>query len=584
MKNERRVGVAVLGITVLGLTGVLCAAEDPAWSAFDKAEGDLRGLESELRINSDALDAFREGVAVKRASELAGLRKALAEAEKGVAAAHTQAGLDEPRTKLQAAQAARDAKVESLATSAPTFRATKQKQAELKKGIDDKIARIDKLTADELRELARLRMEERAIDKHLYGSRRAWWTRGEVAAGYQAADEAYRAYGALSGKSDALKQATERAKAARQALNDAVAALPLEGVPSQALQARRTELEAQTAALKEKIVAMEKSLAEGKTVTVTVKEPDQKTKKEEDKKVSLWLPLKHDYIRGIIVAHPMIGGLATSRPMRLAAAREGLGMLVADNFLIDGGGSLAALDALFEKFAAASGHPELRGAPVLVGGLSASVLGTRNIACVTPSRVFGVVQAAGGNMHQMPDGGRGMVEVPFLAQNGEFEWCGPEGGGHSSGKAGIRLEYGNQTQWLMVREQMLRLWRNKHEHRMSLVVVPNADHGGWDVGLTALFVRKAAQYRLPKEKRDGSTPAVCTPLPANKGWLTDADLDHPKHTPAPFDSYAGDKNNAFWHFDGEMAQAVYQYEQNRFILPDPTKDSPVPVDWPPARK
>lgn len=52
------------------------------------------------------------------------------------------------------------------------------------------------------------------------------------------------------------------------------------------------------------------------------------------------MPLKHEYIRGIIVAHPMIGGLATSRHMRLAAARERLGPMVADNFLIDGGGSL----------------------------------------------------------------------------------------------------------------------------------------------------------------------------------------------------------------------------------------------------
>lgn len=584
MKSERWTGIMVLGLVTLGWAGLLRASEDPAWIAFDKAEGELRGLQSALRINQDALDACREGIAVKRGSELAGLRQALAEAEKGVAAAHTQAGLDEARTKLQAAQAARDAKVESLVAAAPTFQAAKRKQAEWKKSIDEKVARIDKLTADELRELARQRAEERALDKHLYGSRRAWWRRGEVAAEYQTTDQAYQAYSALSGKSEALKQANASVKAARQALNGAMAALPLEGAASQEIQARCTELEAQIAALKEKIAGMEKNLADGKTIRVAVREPDQKTKKDADKNVLLWLPLKHDYIRGIIVAHLMIDGLATSRPMRLAAAREGLGTMVADNFLIGGGGSLATLDALFEKFATASGHPELRGAPVLVGGLSASVLGTRNIACVTPSRVFGVVQVAGGNLHQMPDGGRGMVGVPFLAQNGEFEWCGPEGGGHASGKAGIRLEYGNQTQWLMVREQMLRLWRNKYEHRMSLVVVPNADHGAWDVGLTALFVRKAAKYRLPKEKRDGSTPAVCTPLPVNQGWLTDADLDHPKHPPAPYDSYTGDKNNAFWHLDEEMAQAVYQYEQNRFILPDPTKDSPVPADWPPVRK
>jgi hypothetical protein len=135
----------------------------------------------------------------------------------------------------------------------------------------------------------------------------------------------------------------------------------------------------------------------------------------------------------------------------------------------------------------------------------------------------------------------------------------------------------------MIREQMLRLWRKKHEHRMSLVVVPNADHGAWDAGLTALFIRKCAKYRLPKEKRDGGKPAVCAPLPANQGWLTDADLDHPKHPPASYEAYAGDKDNAFWHLDEEMAQAVYRFHQHRFILPDPTKASPVPDDWPPRR-
>jgi hypothetical protein len=322
----------------------------------------------------------------------------------------------------------------------------------------------------------------------------------------------------------------------------------------------------------------------GQTIAITVKALNRKTKTEEDKKVSLWLPTSHEYIRGVIVAHPMVGGLVSAQPIRRAAAREGLGMLVYDDFGGEGKEALARLDGLFEKFAAESKHPELRGAPVLVGGLSASVLGTRNVACAVPDRVFGVVHVAGGNFQEMPAGGRGMTQVPFLAQNGEFEWCGPVGGGHASGKWGIRAEYGLQTQWVMIREQMLRLWRNTQEHRMSLVVVPNADHGAWDIGLTALFVRKCAQYRLPKEKRDGHAPAVCAPLPVEKGWLTDADLDHPQHEPAPYDAYKGDKNNAFWHFDEEMARAVYGYHKDKFLLPDPTKTHPVPTDWPPAKR
>jgi hypothetical protein len=571
--------MAAAVLVVLGLAAPAFAAGDDAWDAFEKAEKELRGVESELRICIAALDACREGIAARKASELRAAREALSEAEKAVTAAHAAAGLDPARDKLQAARAARDGKVEALAASAPSFQAAKEKRAALNKKIEEMTGRIGKLSADELQELARLRMEERDLGRHIDGSLRAWWLRGEVAAEYQAADEAYTAFGTLSGKADAVKQANERVKAARKALNDAIAALPLEGAAAQALQTRRTELETKVADLKAKIGEMEKTLAAGKTVTAGIKVLDPKTRQEGEKKVSLWVPAC-PYIRGVIVAHPMISGLATSRPMRLAAAREGLAAMVCGDIARDPKEAVAYFDGMFEKLGAACGHPELKGAPILVGGLSASVLGTRNIACIVPERVFGVVHVAGGNMQEMPEGGKGMVQVPFFAHNGEFEWCGPAGGGHASGKGGIRPQYGNQTQWVMIREQMLRLWRNRQEHRMSLVVVPNADHGAWDVGLTALFVRKAAQCRIPPEKRDGSTPAKCLPLPVNKGWLTDADLDHPKCPPASYDAYTGDKNNAFWHLDEEMARAVYEYHRDRFILPDPTKVYPVPADWP----
>jgi hypothetical protein len=585
MRTAVTVESAAVALLIAGLAGQVCVAGGDSWEAFDKAEKDMRGLETEFRICNAAIDACRECAAARRTTELAPLRKAVEDAEKAAADAGAQTGLNAARDRLQAARAAREAKVESLLADSPTFKAAKEKRDALKRKIDDVTGRIGKVNAAEMQELVRLRMEERDIGRHIDGSLRAWWTRGEVAAEFKAADEAYKAMGAASGKADAVKEANERVKAAQKALRDAIAALPLDGTPGDEFMSRQKDLEAKIADLKTKIDGMEKNLVgAGKTVSITIKTQDRKTQKEVDSNASLWIPPNCEYVRGVIIAHPMISGLASARPMRIAAAREGLATMVYGDIPGDGKQAVARFDAMFEKFAAASGHPELKGAPMLLGGLSASVLSTRNVACAVPERVFGIVHAAGGNMHQMPDDGRGMVQVPFLAQNGEFEWCGPEGGGHSSGKAGIRAEYGNQTQWVMIREQMLRLWRNRYEHRMSLVVVPNADHGAWDVGLTALFVRKAAQYRLPKEKRDGSKSAVCEPLPVDKGWLTDADLDHPRYPPAPYDSYKGDKNNAFWHLDEEMARAVYEYHKDRFILPDPTKASPVPSDWPPKKQ
>jgi hypothetical protein len=548
---------------------------------LEEARSSAQAKESELRVCREAIQAYRETVVAAQSKELAPLRRAVETAEKAVADAHTAAGLDALREKREKTREAREAKVESLLANAPAFQAAKTRLAELEKQIADLEKGTGRLKEPDLLALAQLRLEKDRLGYQMYKACKAWWKRGEVEAEFKAADDAYKAYNAASEKAANVKQANADLKTARKALETAIAELPLDTPIGKALQGRCAELEAAISAANARISELEKNWLDGaKTATVTIKVYDRKTKGEIDQKVSMWLPPKHDYIRGVVIAHPMIKNLATARPMQLVAAREGLGLMVFGDFARSPEESLRILDDLLAKLATESGHPELRGAPLLLGGLSASVLATRDIACFAPQRVFGVVHAAGGNMQEMPDDGRGMVEVPFFAQNGEFEWCGPAGGGHSSGAGGIRPQYGNQTQWVMIREQMLRLWRGKHEHRMSLLVVPTGDHGAWDIDLTAMFVQKCAQYRLPQEKRDGSKPAVCRPLPAEKGWLTDADLDHPKFEPAPFKEYKGDKDNAFWHFDEEMARAVYKYHKDKFLLPDPTKTFPVPADWP----
>ncbi len=548
-------------VAALLFSPLLAHADDAAWQALEVTGKELRTQEAERKLVNAAIEVYREQLTT---AKLAELRRGVEEAEKALAAVQPA-----QHEKMQQTRAARDAKVAELLANAVTFQAAVARRSELQQ----RIATSQPKSATDFLELARLQMEEQRLAKQIYSAQKAWWKRGEVAAEYKAADDAYKAYGAL--KLPALQQANEKLKSARKALAEATAALPLEDAVGKALLARQADLTGKIESLQAKVAELEKPLLAGaRTVSITVKAFDRKTKQEVDKKLTLWLP-PGEYVRGVILAHPMISKLAEAQPIRLAAAREGLAMMVYDQFLNDIPESLARIDETLAKLAAEAKRPELKGAPLLLGGLSASVLATRNIACRFPERVFGIVHAAGGNMQEMPDDGRGMVQVPFLAHNGEFEWCGPIGG--------IQPAYGSQTQWVMIREQMLRLWRNKHEHRMALVVVPNADHGAWDVELTALFVRKAAQYRIANEKRDGSKPAVCQPLPANKGWLTDADLDHPRFEPAAYDSYKGDKNNAFWYFDEALARAVYHFHKDKFLLPDPTKTKPVPTDWPPKQ-
>ena len=47
------------------------------------------------------------------------------------------------------------------------------------------------------------------------------------------------------------------------------------------------------------------------------------------------------------------------------------------------------------------------------------------------------------------------------------------------------------------------------------------------------------------------------------------DLKHPRHEPSSFDTYAGDRGLAFWHFDEEMARAVRRHHRGKFTQPDP---------------
>jgi hypothetical protein len=302
--------------------------------------------------------------------------------------------------------------------------------------------------------------------------------------------------------------------------------------------------------------APEEASPEGKeTVISWPMGPDKRGKPQPPAKIACWLPARCEYVRGVVVAHPMIADLATGPRFRRAAADESLGMVVFAPMATSGKETIQRLDKLFDEWGQASNHPEIRGAAVFTGGLSASVLWSRNVAYGAPDRVFGTLHVAGGNLHQqMNDERKTLAGVPFIAMNGQFETCGPEGG--------IRPHLELETQWYLMGEQLLERRGADANNLMSLVVVPVKGHTAWNQALAALFLRKAAQYRLPKEKRDGSTPARCVAIRPEDGWLTDRDVKHPKLDPAPYAKYKGDKSEAFWHFDKEMALAVTQYHKD----------------------
>ncbi len=301
----------------------------------------------------------------------------------------------------------------------------------------------------------------------------------------------------------------------------------------------------------------------------------------------LWLPEGVGKVRGLFYPGAVMieRKLATDRQVRAALAKEKMGILYyhLDASIIKGGHKY--LQRALTELARKSGHPEVEFAPMLTAGHSAAGLFCRNVAYWKPHRVIGVVMIKSGNFHHaIEDMSCSLRGVPLIHFSGEFESCGPEGGDLGRG---LRSRYAttgddgksrNQTQWVMTRMQMLDRRRKHEDNVWSLVVHRGGGHTSWNEDMTALFIRyihSLAAARIPRSEPDGRTEVRCLPMTARGGWLYDADIKSPRHKPAPYAEYTGDRKLAFWAPDEAMARAIWEYHQRYpWPHPDPTAKDP----------
>lgn len=285
-------------------------------------------------------------------------------------------------------------------------------------------------------------------------------------------------------------------------------------------------------------------------------------------KAFLWLPPASETLRGALV-----GGrlgieleLALDPEVRKACAECDLAIVYFDPHISavfhwweegsrDAERWLGAFAALAER----SGHPEVARVPWIVMGHSTAGIFARNVAYRWPERVAAVLHIMSGNIHQeehLPPGAS-LAGVPFFALNGQFETYGPEGG--------LRPELGRETQWVFVRKDLERLRRKDPRHLASLWVDPGNDHFHGSPALAfhaALLIRKTAEHRIPaapaapgSAEGGSGEPVACLPIAPEAGWLTDEDLYEPAAEPAPYAEYRGDRFQASWHYDEELARA-----------------------------
>ena len=271
----------------------------------------------------------------------------------------------------------------------------------------------------------------------------------------------------------------------------------------------------------------------------------------------LWVPTTCQRVRGVILAQQIIlEKPALEDPaIRQAAADENLAIALVVPPCIgdydDKGKGAETLQKILDDLAEVSGYAEISQAPLLTFGHSGGAIFAWNTAYWNPERCVGVVGLKSAPIHPPVYAPKSNVDgVPILVVSGQYESWGVK-------------NHPADWHWHWVRGTLLEFRAIGVASLMSELVEPGVTHFGWDEDLAryvALFIRKAAHYRIPAEAPRAGQAVKLNDLALESGWLTDPTfLTPPRYPAAPYAQYTGDPSLAFWHLDEELARANEAY-------------------------
>jgi hypothetical protein len=275
----------------------------------------------------------------------------------------------------------------------------------------------------------------------------------------------------------------------------------------------------------------------------------------------LWIPSNCKQVKGVIVGqHNMLEEGILEAP----AFREKMTTLgIAEIWITPGidqlwdtkSNTMEYFDAMINALAEISGYSELRYAPVIPMGHSAMATFPWNFAAQYPARTLAVLSIHGDAPSTNLTGfGRPNLDwtslsidgIPGLMVEGEYEWW--------EARVQPALNY-------------------KKAHPKSCIsFLCDAGRGHFDyseqlVRYLGLFIEKAVKNRIPKSV-PMNAPVKLIPVDPEKGWL--ANRWHrdslPEAPAAPYRTYKGNHENAFWYFDKETAQEtekIYARQRGR---------------------
>lgn len=266
----------------------------------------------------------------------------------------------------------------------------------------------------------------------------------------------------------------------------------------------------------------------------------------------LWIPPNCKHVKGLIIGqHNMLEeGILEHKAFRKNLEKLGLAEIwitpVVD--FVYHPSSNQVFQQLLDSLALKSGYDELASAPIIPIGHSAAASYPWNFAAVNPNRTLAVLSIHGdapqsdktGSGKPNPDwGNRNIDGIPALFVMGEYEW------------REARLD------------PLLR-YQSAHP-KSTIAILCDAGHGHFDfsdelVDFLNMFITKCVKFRLTKTARDNAVGSLKKLIPQD-GWLVDKWRDNvnPSAPSAPYAVYKGNRQEAGWAFDKEMAEMTESY-------------------------
>ncbi len=211
-------------------------------------------------------------------------------------------------------------------------------------------------------------------------------------------------------------------------------------------------------------------------------------------------------------------------------------------------GAATTTESIMTDLANVSGYSELEFAPIIPIGHSAYATFPWNFAAANPSKTLAILSIHG--------------DAPQTTLTGyggkNIDW----GNKNIDGIPGLMVE--GEYEWWEDRVQPALDYKQAHPDA-AISFLCDAGHGHFDISeelidYINLFIKKAVQYRLPK---NGSLnqPISLKAINPKEGWLKERwkKDTKPTYKAAPFGKYQGDRKDAFWYFDKEIANTTEKF-------------------------